>query len=237
MPIRTVTFLLVLVATPVSAAEPKLESAWADLTSADESQATRAALTFAANPSEAVAFLKTRLKPVKRDMVLIAKLVGQLSDADFKLREAAQQELAYFGKYIKGDLEKARNSAGDEETRDRLKRLLDRIEAEEKEKNPPKPEPNGNPNGGVAVGVTVVNGVRTITINGKPIDTTPKVIKPLPPLPEWVRANRAIGVLEFLGTPEAVAVLESLALGEDTAQPTTHAQDALARLARAKEKK
>ena len=63
---------------------------------------------------------------------------------------------------------------------------------------------------------------------------TPKIIEKLPPPPTWVRAGRAIGVLEFVGTAEAVKVLEAVALGEDNAPPTKQAQDALARLKRKK---
>jgi hypothetical protein len=232
---RVTALALFLATAPVSAAEPDLTAAWADLLSPDEAKATRAALAFAAKPAESVAFLKARVRPVKRDQAVFAKLVADLSDADPKVREAAQQDLSYYGKFIKGDLEKAQAEAADEESRDRLKRLLDRIAAEEKEKNPPKENPNPlNPNGGVSVEVTVINGVRTVTINGQPLDTTPRVVKPLPPLAVWVRASRAIGVLEFLGTPDAVAVLEALSVGEDTAPPTVQAQDALARLKRKK---
>lgn len=236
MPARFAALVVLFAAGPAPAADPSpaLEAAWADLLSPDEAKATRAALAFAATPAESVAFLKARVRPVKRDQAALAKLFTDLADGDFKVREAAQQDLAYYGKFIKADLEKAADTL-DAEGKDRVKRLLDRIAAEEKEKNPPKEVPNPfNGNGGINMGITVVNGVRTVTINGQPLDLTPKVVKPLPPPAGWVRAGRAIGVLEFLGTKDAVAVLEAVSLGEEAAPPTTQAQDALARLKRKK---
>jgi hypothetical protein len=46
----------------------------------------------------------------------------------------------------------------------------------------------------------------------------------------WVRAVRAIALLEHIGTSEARAILERLASGEAEALPTEQARAALARL-------
>jgi hypothetical protein len=48
---------------------------------------------------------------------------------------------------------------------------------------------------------------------------------------EWVRAVRAVAVLEQIGTPEARQVLEALARGAPDALLTQDAQAALGRLA------
>jgi hypothetical protein len=56
---------------------------------------------------------------------------------------------------------------------------------------------------------------------------------PLPaPTPRlaWHRVERAAAVLEHIGTPEAKALLESLAGGEAEAPPTKAAKEALERL-------
>src|SRR5262249_26271745 len=51
----------------------------------------------------------------------------------------------------------------------------------------------------------------------------------LPP-PAWLRAARAVGVLETIATPEARQLLQSLAKGELNALPTKEAKAALERL-------
>ena len=219
-----------------NAQEPSpLSSAWQELLSADEAKATKAALAFAAKPKESVEFLTAALKPLKAEPKLLAKLIAELGDRDFQTRDAAQVELEYFGKFIKLDLEKASKEESNPEAKERLGKLLGRIgaaEAEEKIQNA-KPEAT-NLRGAGSVSISRVNGRTTIIIDGKPLDLTPRVIEKLPPPPTWTRAGRAIGILEFLGTPEAVKLLEALSLGEDTATPTKQAQDALARLKRKK---
>jgi len=214
-----------------------LASAWKDMLSGDEAKATCAALEFGKQPEVAVAFLKANLRPLKAEPKIIAKLIEELGNKDFTTRESAQAELEYFSKFIKGDLEAALKSSGEEEAKNRIAKLLGRIAEEEKEAklNEEKPAPElGNGRGGASVSVRTVNGVTTVFINGKPIDTTPKVVAKLPPLSTWTRAARAIGILESIGTPDAVKQLEAISLGEDTAAPTKLAQDAIARLKRKK---
>ena len=214
-----------------------LAVAWKDLLNADEVKATKAILKFAKQPKEAVEFLARNMQPVKADAKKIERLVEQLGDRDFATREAAQQELEYLGKFAKLELEKAKKESENAEAKDRIARLLGRIEAVEKEEKVQKEEPApANPfgGGGASVSVRTVNGVTQVTINGKVIDTTPKLVEKLGPSATWVRAARAIGFLESLGTPEAQKVLEAVSLGEDNATPTKQAQDALARLKRKK---
>jgi len=211
-------------------------AAWKDLLNADEVKATKAVLEFAKQPKEAVEFLGKNLSPLKADAKRVERLVEQLGERDFATREAAQQELEYLGKFAKQDLEKAKKETESSEAKDRIAKLLGRIESEEKEEKVQKDEPPPvNPNGGGgSVSIRTVNGVTQVLINGKLIDTNPKVIEKLGPSATWVRAGRAIGILESLGTPEAQKVLEAISLGEDNATPTKQAQDALARLKRKK---
>jgi RNA polymerase sigma factor (sigma-70 family) len=61
----------------------------------------------------------------------------------------------------------------------------------------------------------------------------PQLVAPSPP-PSWVRAKRAIVVLEHLATPEARELLKSLSGGEADALPTKEAKAALERLAKGK---
>ncbi len=225
--------LLCLTSTAFAADEP-LAAAWQDLLSADEAKATRAACVFAAKPKEGIEFLAANLRPLKVEPKRIEKLVAQLGDNDFATREAAQQELEYLGKFAKLNLASALKETSNAEAKERLAKLLGRIEIVEKQEQVNEAKPANPLNGGGGVSVSNVNGKVTITVNGQQLDLTPKVIEKLPPPASWSRAARAIGILEFAGTPEAVKLLESLSLGEDNAPPTKLAQDALARLKRKK---
>lgn len=229
--------LLLILAFPAvaRAEEPTpFAAAWQDLLTADEAKAARAACLFASRPKEGVAFLADKLVAVKVEPKRFARLVADLGSKDYPTREAAQQELEYFGKFAKADLQAVQKDAANPEAKERLARLLNKIAAFElsesaKDVVPEKPVINGR-----SVLISNNNGRVNIVIDGKPLELTPKVIEKLPPPPTWVRAGRAIGVLEFLGTPDTVKLLEAVALGEDNAPPTKQAQDALARLKRTK---
>jgi hypothetical protein len=198
-----------------------LESVWTDLASADEVKATRAALTFAAS-KEGVAFLKEHLKPVKVDARRVGQLLEQLDSEDFGRREEATTELDYLGKFVKVDLEKGGASSKSAEVKRRAQELLDRIAGEAAAAGK-APEVTGR-----SVAVSNNNGKITIIVDGKPLDLTP----PAPPKPRmaWVRAGRAVAILEFVGTPEARQVLERMADGEAEAPPTQAAREAIGRL-------
>jgi hypothetical protein len=215
-----------LVAGPLKSPAP--EDLWADLASADEATFARALLALSKTPRETVAFLKDNLPPVKADPAKIAKLIAELDSNQFTTREKAVAELEYLGKYIKDDLEKALAKADGIETKQRLQQLLDKMPKPVKD---PKAAPPANPNG-ASVQVIVVNGQRRVIVNGVEVDGAPRAATPTGPPATWVRAVRAIALLEHIGGPEARQVLESLASGEADALPTQQAKAALERLAK-----
>jgi hypothetical protein len=209
--------------------KPTLDSRWADLAGADDGKATRALLALAATPKETVAFLKDHLKPVKADPKRVAQLVKALESTTFSVRVQATAELEYLGKYIKADLEAAQKSAGDIETKMRIQHVLAKIPSEKKPEPPQMPRLTGR-----SVGIRNVNGEITILIDGQPLDLS-KLAPPPPPPPPlpptgWVRAVRAVTLLEHLATPEARDLLEAIAAGEPDAMPTAAAREALGRL-------
>jgi hypothetical protein len=204
--------------------DQRLEQLWADLASSDEGKSARALLALAANPRQSVPLLRERLRPVKVDARRVARLLEQLDSDSFQERESAHQELEYLGKYVKADLEKAVAGKASPEVKKRAQRLLKTIEEED-----PRPPAAPALRGG-AVSITNANGKLEITINGKKLDLTPRVIVKRGPLPSWQRAVRAVAVLEHIGTPEARQVLERLAGGESDAPPTRAAAEALKRL-------
>ena len=224
---RTIGLLAVLILTSPAFAQPTPDSRWADLASPDEVKATRAMLGLAATPKETIALLKERLQPVKADSKRVEQLVGQLKSSNFTVRGQAMAELEYLGKYIKADLEKMQKGNTDAEVGARIKQLLDKMPKEQKAaaSMPLKARP------GSSISVSNSNGQIRILIDGVPLDLTPQAA-PLPqgPSPLWVRAVRAVTVLEHLGTPEAQQILQAIAGGEVDALPTMAAQEALKRL-------
>lgn len=213
---------------PAADDTPKLsgpEALWADLAAGDDSAVTRAILALSKTPGDTVNLLKTRLRPVKADAKRVAALIADLDSNMFPVRQRAFEELEYLGKYIQTDLEKAQAGAGTE-AKKRLQQLLDRIPKPVKDaKAPPAARPGVN-----AIQIQMVNGVRKVIINGVEVDG-PGNVGPvlLGPSSYWLRAVRAIAILEDIGSPEAKALLEELAKGEADALPTEKAKAALER--------
>jgi hypothetical protein len=204
----------------------RLAKAWADLASEDEAVASRALLALAASPKESVALLKARLAPVKIDRARFEKLLELLDDDEFEVREAASRELEYLGRFAKPLLLKALEGKPRPEVRKRIATLLTRIPPDEKEKKEKAPALQGR-----NVQVRSNNDKIEILIDGKKLDLE-AAIKPVvyPTNVGWLRAVRAVALLESVGTPESVAVLKKMAAGEKGARPTDEAAAALSRL-------
>jgi hypothetical protein len=224
------------------AAAPALENLWTDLASTDDGKACRALLALAARPKESTAFLKDRLRPVKADPVLLKKLIAQLDDGEFIVREAASKKLAdeaeHLGKFARPLLEEALKGKDlSPEVKRRLGEILTQVPAEMKEGARP-PVPPGLPKpGGRSVSISSGPGGTRIMIDGQVIDLTALAQPAAPPRPntQWLRAVRAVALLESMATPEAQRVLETLAGGEPEAPPTQGAKAALERLAKSKQ--
>jgi hypothetical protein len=211
-----------------AAARVAESSAWYDLAGDDPARLARAAVILGRSPTEAVAFFKRNLRPVKMDAKLLRTLVAELDNDDSSARAAAQEELEYFGKYVRDDLKKTLVVAPSAEVRKRIQQLIERIDAGEKQAKPaaaPAPRLKGG-----SISVSNVNGQITILIDGVPLDLTPRVIIPIGPPRGWMRAVRAIGILEAIDTADARKLLETLAQGEADALPTVEARAALTRL-------
>ncbi|HZZ77899.1 MAG TPA: hypothetical protein VFE62_05250 [Gemmataceae bacterium] len=215
-------------APPQVLGQPALDSRWADLASPDEAMATRALLALTATPKETTAYLKEHLKPVKADAKRVAQLVKQLDSSNFALRNRAMNELEYYGKYIKADLETALKADPSAEAKSRVQELIAKMPKEKKDEAAPPPPLKGR-----SVSVQNINGQIRIIIDGQVFDPS-KAATPPPPPPGppagWVRAVRAVTLLEHLATPEARAQLQAIADGAPDALPTVAARAALERL-------
>ncbi len=221
---------------PLFGQAQSLDARWADLGSADEGKALLAALALSATPKETIAFLKDHLKPVKADPKLVAQLVKNMESANFVVRNRASAELEYLGKYVKKELESAAKDATSAETKSRLQQLIDKMPPDPSAKKAATPKAAPNLGGARSISVSNVNGQITIIVDGVPLDFS-KMAPPPPPAPPgppagWRRATRAVTLLEHLATPEARAILQTIAGGESDALPTIAARDAIARLAK-----
>ncbi len=83
-------------ATPL--AKEKLEAVWAALGESDGGKAFEAVRQLAGDPARAVPFLAERVKPVMSpDPARVAKLIADLDDDEFTVRESSQKELQKLG--------------------------------------------------------------------------------------------------------------------------------------------
>jgi hypothetical protein len=199
-----------------------MESWWADLEK-DETAASRALLNLADRRDETVAFLKARLKPLKISAGEVRALLLKLGNEDEKVWKPAREELEYFDPRLAIDLETLMDRYNESPVRQRMVEVLsDRTAGQLAGKEVVLRHVGrgynffAQPNLGswwAEHRVERINGSR----GGNPKK-------------KWTRAMRAIVVLEHIGTPGAVAIIEDMAAGHPDAQPTKVAKDALVRL-------
>ncbi len=210
--------------TEVAAAEDPLPALWDDLAGSDDAAISRALAHMAITPKETVAFLKDHLGPVALDPTHVGQLLLALDSNEFVVRNRAEEDLEYLGKSVKPLLQKALTEDRPLEVKKRLQDLMGRLPKTSEELAAAQQQG------------TVVNlGGRLFLrrANGQLVqmETDPSPSGPVGPSALWVRAVRAVALLEVIATPDARQVLENLALGEEDALPTTTAKEALKRLA------
>jgi RNA polymerase sigma factor (sigma-70 family) len=237
----------------------RLQALWADLAGSDEARVARAILALAATPRETVAFLKEQLPPLKADRKLAARLLADLDSDRFAVRRKAMADLEYLGPYVKADLTKALAGKPSAEARRSIQELLNKIagghDSTQRPHDPERPADEVLPlDWGAARAKAAANKIRELislgkkteanalrreldvlltkmdnrAIAGKKPDDPARVS--LPPSALWVRAVRAVVVLEHIATPAARQVLETVAQGEADALPTKEARAAVERL-------
>jgi RNA polymerase sigma factor (sigma-70 family) len=104
------------------------DALWADLAGEDAGQAFRAMATLGAVPDQAAAMLRERLRPTALpDGKRVARLLAQLDDDQFAVREQAAKELGELGEAIEPQLRDALKAQPSAEVRQRLERLLARL--------------------------------------------------------------------------------------------------------------
>lgn len=238
-PLRPLTILALLLslaslsAAPVPV-DPKaetrvLEGYWADLEK-EEPVASRALLGFAARPKEAVAFLKDRLKPLKLSAEGARKLLFDLGSDKEIVWKAAFEELEYFDPRLAIPLTELMNEVMETPARQRMVTVLSgrNYEYLEKHLNTRTVELKKHGNAEVYYNFSSDGGSWWAENKVERLNTGPFPV----PKKKWTRAMRAVSLLEFIDTPEATALIETLAEGHPDAVPTREAKDALERIAK-----
>ncbi len=163
---------------PDSLTEDELAARWERL-AAEAGPASEAMADLLHAPNSAVEFLAGRLQPAPAfDPRQVAGWIEDLDNDAFAVREKATRELSSLGDLVRDPLRKALAATPPAETRQRLQRLLDRM-----------------------------NQLQ----------------------PAQLRCLRAIEVLERIGTPQAVAILERLTQGNPESRVTAESRTVLAK--------
>jgi RNA polymerase sigma factor (sigma-70 family) len=117
---------------PANLSPKELESLWAALADADAARAYRAVVKLGAAPGQSVAFLRDRTAGMRKafrvDANRVARLVAHLDHEQFKVREAAEKELAGLGKVVEPALRKALGETRSSQVGSRLRVLLKQLQ-------------------------------------------------------------------------------------------------------------
>ena len=212
-------------AAPVPCVDPKakaaeLEGLWADLYK-DEPVASKALLRMFKQPEYAVPFLKEKLQPLKLEQKRCEELLKNLGSDDEKTWKSAWDELDYLDPRLAIDLLTLMNDITENPARTRMvelcsQRKADSLAGQTITINKIGVEGyNFRSNGGSWWAEHQVDRIGANTWSTKP---------------SWRQAARAIAILEEIGTPEGVKVLEQMAEGHVDASPTKAAKESLERL-------
>lgn len=201
--------------------ESAVMRAWRDLEKS-EPESTRAILLLSRDPVATIALLRGQLKPLKLDGDRMKDILVQLASEDEKTWKAAFEELEYFDPRLALDLPTLMNVVQASPVRQRITEVM-----------------SGRQAGSLADKEITLRPVGDDGYNffdGRGSWWAEHKVERLQgqgwgnPKKKWTRAMRAITILEFFGTPEAIAILEDMATGHPEAQPTVAAKDCLARL-------
>jgi hypothetical protein len=205
------------------AAEAQLEAWWAEMEKG-EPEATRALLKFAERPEETIAFLKPRLKALTIEARRVRELLADLGSDKDEVWKAAYSELEYFDPRLVIDLPTLMNDVTESPARQRMVEIL-----------------SGRTRGSLAgkeIKLLTLGKGDGYNFSAEGTWWAEHLVARLNRSAwgnakmKWTRATRAVALLEHFGTPEAVALLKSLATGHADAQPTVQAKAALERLAK-----
>ncbi len=203
-----------------------LDAHWADLEK-DEPAASKALLALAGRPKDAVPYLREHLKPLKLSKDRLKQLLTDLGSEKDAVWKAAFYELEYLDPRIATGLVDLMDQVTESPARQRLVTVLSGRSLEFLDKylaNKPVTFRAVRQGDGYCFQAEgswwAEHRIEKLNV-GEHVDCPKK---------KWTRAVRAVALLEFFGTPDAVALLKDLATGHPDAQPTKMAKEALDRL-------
>ena len=213
-------------AAPVPKSNPErvrkdLNAAWSDLLSADEQTAGRALLRFASHREDSVEYLKGKLRPFKLTKERANLLLADLGGKDEKRAMSAFEEFNYFDPRLAFGEQELRDALLDKPASRMLGAVLcdlpiDGLSGEKWHWYTPDHKVFR-----FNCGEAVCNRDAAVAV---------ELVGTLGPKASWVRATRSVVVLEFVGTPEARALLVEMATGHPDAAPTKAAKRAVERI-------
>ena len=221
------TLLTIAIWAPVPATDPaalkkEQEAAWADLAKV-EKIASRALLKLSTRPTETVAFLKNAMKPLVIDEIAVKKRIEELASEDEKVWKPAFETFEYFDPRLAMTLIAAFDESKPGLGRQRLVAAMGDVKADSYEGDDVQLRSTGaddaynfSSKGGSWWAEARVNRLAKSTWG------TNKRL--------WTRAERAIVLLEHIGTPDAILVLKNMGTGHAEAAPTVAAKESLKRL-------
>jgi RNA polymerase sigma factor (sigma-70 family) len=116
-------------AKPALLSAKELEAEWADLADANASRGYRAMSSLLTRPAQAVVLLKKKLSPIPTVVPeQVGKLLADLGSDRFAVRKKATDDLAKLGEAVEGALRKAQEGKPILEVRQRIDRLLEKLQ-------------------------------------------------------------------------------------------------------------
>jgi hypothetical protein len=203
----------------------ELDMLWLDLLSADELIAGRAILKFGGQ-EETVGYLKVKLFPLKLNKQRAKQLISELGSKNEKTAQLAFKTLAYFDPRLAFTDEEMRDALMDRPESRRLGAILCDL--------PMDALGSGtwhwhSPDNQIYhFSHTEIVGNRNVHRNWNTAIAVADIGKH-GRNSNWIRATRAIAVLENIGSDEAMAIVKSMATGHPDAGPTKAAKSVLQR--------
>ena len=121
---------------PFSLKDKDLDQLWTDLAGEDAVKAHQAIWALVAGANEAIPDLQKRLRPIPLDPKKVEQLITELDAEKFPDREKAREALEELAELAEPLLKKALAAKPALEVRNRLERLLEKVEKERFSLNP-----------------------------------------------------------------------------------------------------